>query len=119
MGVENNYLGWGGVSALRRRIDEGNRVRMERAAGEAFARAGNYGLTKNELSGIVDAENLNVLFELVDAAAGVYDADGVESVLRSGYGGVSSRDVLCLLRSKDDRDRLLLCEIVERLQNDA
>lgn len=96
-----------------------NRARMERSAGEALARAGNYGLSRSELADIVDAENLGVLFHLVFAASAVYDVDGVESVLRSSYGGVSSRDVLCLLRSGDNRDRLLLYEIAERLQRDA
>lgn len=32
---------------------------------------------------------------------------------------MSSREVLCLLRSGDDRDKLLLYEIIERLQHDA
>lgn len=96
-----------------------DRVRMERSAGEAFARAGNHGLSRDELADIVDAENLGVLFHLVSAAAAVYDQDGVESLLRSSYSGVSSREVLCLLRSVDDRDKLLLYEIIERLQHDA
>lgn len=76
-------------------------------------------LLYDELAGIVDAGNLGVLFHLVSAAAAVYDQDGVESLLRSSYSGVSSREVLCLLRSVDDRDKLLLYEIIERLQHDA
>jgi len=94
-----------------------DRVRMERLSGEVFARAGNYGLSKVELDEIVDAGNLGVVFHLTSAASAVYDSDGVETLLRSNYSGVTGKNVVDLLRSSDATDIGSVYEIIERIDS--
>lgn len=93
-----------------------SREKMDRAAGEVFARSQNYGLTVSEIKSVLDAGSMRELLELASLGSAVYTKDGVERLLREPYTGLSEVSPVELLQTGVRNDLFCVHKIIERLR---
>lgn len=93
-----------------------SREKMDRTAGEVFARSQNYGLTVDEVKNVLDAGSVRELLELASLGSAIYNKDGVERLLREPYTGVSELSPVELLQTGVRNDLYSVHKIIEKLR---
>lgn len=84
-----------------------------------FAEAQNYGMTVEEIKSVLDNGAMHALLELCSIASSLYKDEGVETLLREPYHGLTQLSPIELLQSPAREDLFTVHKIIERLRQHA